>query len=102
MKKGEAWVNTFTPVLTYLSRCNTDVTSLLSGTAMRAVSVVDRLELRTSDSFDVVDGWIETRGLPGDDLNALARRVDALDLAMRRARTAGIGATSAGLYLGFT
>src|ERR1700723_527368 len=37
IKKGEAWINTFTPVLTYLFRCNTDVTSLLSGTAIKAV-----------------------------------------------------------------
>jgi hypothetical protein len=37
MKKGEAWINTVTPVLTYLFRCNTDVTSLLSGTAIKAV-----------------------------------------------------------------
>ena len=25
MKEGEAWLNTFTPVLTYLMHCNTDV-----------------------------------------------------------------------------
>ena len=37
MKKGKAWVNNFTYVLTYLFRCNTDVTSLLSGTAIKAV-----------------------------------------------------------------
>ncbi|KAF8581861.1 hypothetical protein K439DRAFT_1299545, partial [Ramaria rubella] len=32
LKKGEAWINTFTPIVTYLLRCNSDVTSLLSGT----------------------------------------------------------------------
>lgn len=37
MKKGEAWLNTYTPVLSYLLRCNTDVTSLLSGTAIKSV-----------------------------------------------------------------
>src|SRR6266478_1477917 len=37
IKKGEAWINTFTSVVTYLFRCNTDVTSLLSGTAIKAV-----------------------------------------------------------------
>ncbi|KAI9069011.1 hypothetical protein FKP32DRAFT_1608603 [Trametes sanguinea] len=37
MKKGEAWINTVTPTLTYLMRCNTDVTSLLSGTAIKSV-----------------------------------------------------------------
>ena len=29
MKKCESWINTITPVVTYLLRCNTDVTSLL-------------------------------------------------------------------------
>ncbi|KAE9393331.1 hypothetical protein BT96DRAFT_959085 [Gymnopus androsaceus JB14] len=33
----EPWCNTWTPTLTYLLRCNTDVTSLLSGTAVKAV-----------------------------------------------------------------
>jgi len=33
-KKGEKWINTLTPIVTYLLRCNTDITSLLSGTAM--------------------------------------------------------------------
>jgi len=37
MKKGEAHMNTITPILTYLLHCNTDVTSLLSGTAVKAV-----------------------------------------------------------------
>jgi hypothetical protein len=32
LKKGEPWMNTITPVLTYLLRSNSDVTSLLSGT----------------------------------------------------------------------
>lgn len=36
-RKGEAWMNWFTPTVTYLLRCNTDVTSLLSGTAIKAV-----------------------------------------------------------------
>ena len=37
MKKGEAWMNTFTPLITYLLRCNSDTTSLLSGTAIKAI-----------------------------------------------------------------
>ncbi|KAF8574560.1 hypothetical protein K439DRAFT_1649750 [Ramaria rubella] len=43
LKKGEAWINTFTPIVTYLLRCNSDVTSLLSGTAIKAVTACDRL-----------------------------------------------------------
>ncbi|KAI0055030.1 hypothetical protein BV25DRAFT_1765291, partial [Artomyces pyxidatus] len=37
LKHGEAWLNTFSPLLTYLVRCNTDVTSLLSGTAIKSI-----------------------------------------------------------------
>ena len=37
MKKGEAWLNTFTPAVSYMLRCNHDVTSLLSGTAIKSV-----------------------------------------------------------------
>src|SRR6266536_1238132 len=37
IRKGEPWINTLTPLVTYLLRCNTDITSLLSGTAIKAV-----------------------------------------------------------------
>ncbi|TFK77852.1 hypothetical protein K466DRAFT_448354, partial [Polyporus arcularius HHB13444] len=37
MKSGEPWMNTFTPAMSYLMRCNHDVTSLLSGTAIKSV-----------------------------------------------------------------
>ncbi|KAG5221210.1 hypothetical protein IMY05_C4454000100 [Salix suchowensis] len=44
MKKLEEWINTYTPALSYLFRCNTDVACLLSGTAVKAIviSVLDR------------------------------------------------------------
>ena len=37
IKKGERWINTLTPIVTYLLRCNSDVTSLLSGTEIEAI-----------------------------------------------------------------
>ena len=37
IKKGEAWINTLSPLVTFLLRCNSDVTSLLSGTAIKAI-----------------------------------------------------------------
>ncbi|KAJ7155810.1 hypothetical protein C8R46DRAFT_910295, partial [Mycena filopes] len=37
VKHIEPMMNTVNPILTFLNRCNTDVTSLLSGTAMKAV-----------------------------------------------------------------
>ena len=35
--KGGPWMNTISPAVTYPLRCNTDVTSLLSGTAIKVV-----------------------------------------------------------------
>jgi len=59
MKKGEIWMNTMTPVLTYLFRCNTDVTSLLSGTAIKAVvayvsDYITKSSLKTYMLFDAI------------------------------------------------
>jgi hypothetical protein len=59
MKKGEAQMNTFTPLLTFLLQCNTDVTSLLSGTAIKAVvayvtEYVTKPGLKTYFIFDTI------------------------------------------------
>jgi len=59
VKKGEPWINTFTPVVTFLLRCNTDVTSLLSGTAIKAVvayvsDYVTKPGLKTYTIFDTI------------------------------------------------
>jgi hypothetical protein len=59
MKKGEPNMNTVTPVLTYLLRSNTDVTSLLSGTAIKAVvayvtEYVTKTGLKTYTIFDTI------------------------------------------------
>ncbi|EIM81556.1 uncharacterized protein STEHIDRAFT_38166, partial [Stereum hirsutum FP-91666 SS1] len=59
LKKGEAWMNMFSAVLSYLLRSNTDVTSLLSGTAMKAViayvtDYVTKPQLQTHVLFETV------------------------------------------------
>jgi len=59
MKKGEPWINTFTPITTYLLRCNTDVTSLLSGTTIKAIvayisDYVTKPGLKTYTVFDTI------------------------------------------------
>jgi hypothetical protein len=64
IKKGEPWLNTVTPVLTYVLRCNTDVTSLLSGTAVKAVvayisDYVTKTALKTYTMFDSIKGVYE-------------------------------------------
>ena len=59
IKKGEKWINTLTPIDTYLLRCNTDITSLLSGTAIKAViayisDYVTKPGLKTYTIFDTI------------------------------------------------
>jgi len=59
IKKGEAWLNTFTPLITYLFRCNSDTTSLLSGTAIKAIvayvsDYVTKPGLKTYSIFDTI------------------------------------------------
>ncbi|KDR66270.1 hypothetical protein GALMADRAFT_18748, partial [Galerina marginata CBS 339.88] len=59
LKKREPWINTFSPVVTYLYRCNTDVTSLSSGTAIKAVVLyvsdyITKSTLKTHTIFDSI------------------------------------------------
>ena len=59
LKKLEPWINTFTPLFTYLFRCNTDVTSLKSGTAVKAVIMyvsdyITKTTLKTHTIFDTI------------------------------------------------
>ncbi len=59
VRKQEAWINTFTPELTYVMRCNTDVTSLSSGTAIKAVvlyisNYITKSSLKTHVVFEVI------------------------------------------------
>ncbi len=59
VKKGEPWINTLTPLVTYLLRCNSDVTSLLSGTAIKAIvayisDYVTKPGLKTYSIFDAI------------------------------------------------
>ena len=59
MKKFEAWLNTFTPLVTYALRCNTDVMSLSSSTAIKAVILymsdyITKSTLKTHTIFDSI------------------------------------------------
>lgn len=59
MKKHEPWLNTFTYAVTYLLWCNTDITSLCSGKAIKGVllyvsNYVTQLPLKTHVIFDTV------------------------------------------------
>src|ERR1700728_1611209 len=59
IKKGESWINTLTPIVTFLLRCNSDITSLLSGTAIKAIvayisDYVTKPGLKTYTIFDTI------------------------------------------------
>jgi hypothetical protein len=59
VKKGESWINTLTPLVTFLIRCNSDITSLLSGTAIKAIvayisDYITKPGLKTYSIFDTI------------------------------------------------
>ena len=59
MRKTEQWINTYNIVLSYLLRCNTDVTSLLSGTQVKAViayvtDYITKSLLKTHTMFETI------------------------------------------------
>ena len=67
MKKLEPWINNFTPLVTYLLRCNTDVTSLSSGTAIKGVIIyvsdyVVKPMLKTHVIFDSIQTVFQKTG----------------------------------------
>ncbi len=106
MKKHESMMNTFTPVLTYLLRCNTDVTSLLSGTSIKAVisyvaDYVTKPTLKThqifSSAYDIFDRNSE---LLGGDVKAkdVARKL-ILQIVNSLTSKLEIGSPMAALYL---
>ena len=64
MKKMEQWLNTFSYLVTYLFRCNTDVTSLRSGTAIKSVllyvtNYVTKVPLKMYAVFDTIRSIFE-------------------------------------------
>ncbi|KAF7789846.1 hypothetical protein EIP86_000794 [Pleurotus ostreatoroseus] len=82
-RKTEAWINWFTPLLTYLMRCNTDVTSLLSGTAIKAViayvtNYITKPALKTHTIFAAIKStYVRNTDLLNSDYDrqAKARKV---------------------------
>lgn len=67
MKKLEAWINTFTPLVTYIFRCNTDVTCLSSGTAIKGVAMyvsdyITKSSLKTHVIFDTIRTVFQKNG----------------------------------------
>ena len=106
MKKGEPQMNTFSAVLTYLIRSNFDVTSLLSGTAIKAVvayvtEYVTKTGLKTYTIFDTIKSIFDKNSeMIGRDKSRqekahqiITKVVNALTTKME------IGGSMASLYL---
>ncbi|KAJ7733307.1 hypothetical protein B0H16DRAFT_1262450, partial [Mycena metata] len=102
----EPMMNTVHPVLTFLNRCNSDVSSLLSGTAVKAVvsyvsDYISKLSLKSYQMFasvyDVFEKDAEIRGgTPRDKDNArhlMRKMVNSMTAKME------IGSPMASLYL---
>jgi hypothetical protein len=106
LKKGEPWMNTVTPLLTYLLRCNSDVTSLLSGTAIKAVvayvtDYITKQSLKTYSIFDVIKSIFDRNSeMLGGNLTR-KEKVRKLFTQIVNSLTAkmGIGSPMASLYV---
>ena len=82
MKKGEPRMNTFSPVITYLFRCNTDLTSLLSGMAIKVVLayISDYITKPTLKTYVVFDTNVSVFEKNSDMLHGT---VDRREMARR-------------------
>lgn len=106
MKKLERMVNTFNYIVTYLVRCNTDVTSLLSGTAIKAIvayisDYVTKQSLKTHHIFSTIRAVFEKRRSEMDGISggtAEARKV-VLQVVNSLSSKMEIGSPLAALYL---
>jgi hypothetical protein len=106
MRKLEPNMNTVTPILTYLAGANTDVTSLLSGTAVKAVisyvsDYVSKLGLKTYQAFASVYDVFERNE---EVLNGGAEPLDTAKNLMRQminsmSTKMEIGSPMAAMYL---
>jgi hypothetical protein len=74
LKKCEPWMNNITPIVTYLFRCNTDVTCLFSGTAIKGVVLyvsdyITKSSLKTHVIFDSIKAvFTKNREMIGSSL----------------------------------
>lgn len=106
IKKGEKWINTLTPIVTFLLRCNSDITSLLSGTAIKAIvayisDYVTKPGLKTYTIFDTIRSVFDkssemlggTQKRKDKARSLLTKIVNALTAKLE------IGAPMASLYL---
>ncbi|KAF8126869.1 hypothetical protein K438DRAFT_1646889 [Mycena galopus ATCC 62051] len=106
MRKLEASMNTITPDLTYCLRCNTDVTSLLSGTSIKAVvayisDYVTKPSLKLYHMFDSVRAVLDKKTV---DIQSTVKskencRVLLMQMVNSLTSKLQIGSPMAALYL---
>ncbi|KAH6888300.1 hypothetical protein BKA70DRAFT_1121558, partial [Coprinopsis sp. MPI-PUGE-AT-0042] len=106
LKKLEERLNTFTPALTYLLRCNSDVSSLESGTAIKAIisyvtDYITKPALKThqifSSAYDIFDKASED--LFGEMPTKVAARKLVLKIVNALTSKMEIGSSTAAMYL---
>ncbi|KAJ2912050.1 hypothetical protein MD484_g8362, partial [Candolleomyces efflorescens] len=107
LKKNEEWINDITPLITFLFRCNTDTTCLLSGTAVKATlgyitDYITKGWLKTHQIFSIMYDTFtrHPHGATVDDTKpgAAARRM-VLKIVNSLSAKMEIGAPMAALYL---
>ncbi|KAF4618021.1 hypothetical protein D9613_012865 [Agrocybe pediades] len=107
MKKLKSMINTFTPALSFVTRCNTDVSSLLSGTSIKAIisyvtDYVTKPALKTyqvfSSTYDVYSKNSELIGERVQEGGEAARTL-IMKIVNSLASKMEIGSPMAWLYL---
>lgn len=107
IKKGESWMNWFTTLVTYLLWCNTDITSLLSGTAIKSVvayvtDYITKTPLKTYTVFHAVRNVFSKLNDEDRDVNEDSRskaRSGFVKIVNALTAQSEIGAPMAALYL---
>ncbi|KAJ7085893.1 hypothetical protein C8R44DRAFT_543779, partial [Mycena epipterygia] len=107
VKKLEPMLNCITPDVTYCLRCNTDVTSLLSGTSIKAVvayisDYVTKATLKLYHIFDTVRIIIDKKDkevIGGTEKTTETTRVMIMQMVNSLTSKLQIGSPMASLYL---
>ena len=106
MKKHEEWINFVTTTLTYLIKSNSDVTSLLSGTAIKAIvayvtDYITKVPLKTHAMFDTVRTVFDRKATVINGDNTREEKARKLITSIVNSLTANleIGGPMASLYL---
>jgi hypothetical protein len=106
MQHGESDLNTFNTTLTYLMRCNSDVTSLLSGTAIKSViayvaDYITKTPLKTHVMIETINSVFSRNieYLNGDASQADKARKIMVQIVNSLTVKQEIGAPMAALYL---